>query len=116
MAAGWSLSPNPSSPAVSSCVVSASRARSTSNTQVLDQPLPDFQAVHLGGNHEAVMLKFLADAGIGPVWLRLGGDMTLFSYGIALAATDATPESIEEARAALRDGLLRRHFRFSYHK
>ena len=79
---------------------------------LLDQPLPGFQAVHLGGNHEAVMLKFLADAGIGPVWLRLGGDMTLFSYGIALAATDATPESIEEARATLRDRLPRRHFRF----
>ena len=79
---------------------------------LLDPPLPGFQAVHLGGNHEAVMLKFLVDAGVGPLWLRLGGDMTLFSYGIALALSDATPELIEEARVALRESLPRRHFRF----
>ena len=51
---------------------------------------------------------------IDMIWcrLRFGGDMTLFSYGITLTASEATPETIEEARIALRDALPRRHYRF----
>ena len=79
---------------------------------LLDEPLPGFEAVHLRGNHEAIMLQSLTDPRMARHWLRFGGDMTLFSYGITLTASEATPETIEEAQIALRDALPRRHYRF----
>ena len=47
--------------------------------------LPDCQAVHLLGNHDAWLLSFLVDPAIGPTWLRYGGDATMLSYGVRLA-------------------------------
>ncbi len=79
---------------------------------LLDQPLPGFESVYLRGNHEAVMVRSLADPRTARHWLGLGGDMTLCSYGITLTASEATPETITEARTALRDALPRRHYRF----
>jgi serine/threonine protein phosphatase 1 len=47
--------------------------------------VPDgFEAVHLLGNHERLMLDFWADTIHGPVWLSNGGDATLRSYGVEL--------------------------------
>jgi serine/threonine protein phosphatase 1 len=60
--------------------------RGLESSQVLDllieEPLPDFHAVYLVGNHDAWFLSFLVDAQIGPSWLRYGGDATLHSYGV----------------------------------
>jgi len=49
---------------------------------LLGRPLPEFETVHLMGNHERTLLDFLDDASLGPGWLRYGGRETLFSYGI----------------------------------
>ena len=49
---------------------------------LLELPLRRFRAVHLLGNHDAWLLAFLADPGIGPAWLRFGGDATVLSYGV----------------------------------
>lgn len=49
---------------------------------LLDQPLPDFEHVYLMGNHEQSLLEFLRNASIGPRWVRLGGNQSLYGYGV----------------------------------
>lgn len=60
--------------------------RGASSRQVIDtliaQPLAGFEAVHLLGNHEFFLRRFLSDPEIGDVWLINGGETTLQSYGI----------------------------------
>ncbi len=61
--------------------------RGAQSKQVLDllieQPIADFELVHLLGNHEHAMLDFLRNpAGIGTAWLGFGGQVTCLSYGI----------------------------------
>lgn len=50
-----------------------------------------FEAVFLKGNHEAALLDFLADPGIGPDWFAFGGGATLLSYGVS-------PDHVQRAR------------------
>jgi serine/threonine protein phosphatase 1 len=71
---------------------------------LLREPLPGFESVHLMGNHEDMMLGFLADAGAGPQWLANGGDATLVSYGVRDAAT-AAPAADGGADSDRMDGL-----------
>ncbi|WP_235017182.1 metallophosphoesterase family protein [Tistlia consotensis] len=60
--------------------------RGSASKQVIDtlieQPLDGFEAVHLMGNHEFFLHRFLDDPEIGDVWLMNGGETTLQSYGI----------------------------------
>jgi serine/threonine protein phosphatase 1 len=64
--------------------------------------LPDFTAVHLMGNHEDFMLRFLDDTSSGSGWFANGGVATLRSYGVEFAYDDLlSPER-------LRDRLSRR--------
>ncbi len=61
----------------------------------------------LKGNHEATMLNFLADPGIGPQWCQHGGKETLASYGveapISAADEDAWAAASEELEQNLPD-------------
>jgi serine/threonine protein phosphatase 1 len=50
--------------------------------RLLAQPLAGFEAVHLKGNHEDLMLEFLEKGTRGEVWMRNGADRTLESYGV----------------------------------
>jgi serine/threonine protein phosphatase 1 len=43
---------------------------------------PLFETVALKGNHEQMLLDFVADAELWPVYRRLGGAETLLSYGV----------------------------------
>ncbi|MBN8831074.1 MAG: serine/threonine protein phosphatase [Sphingomonadales bacterium] len=71
-----------------------------------------FHAHFLKGNHEEVMLAYIADPAAAKVWMRFGGSETLRSY-------DVTPPSADddaERHIAARDDLLERmpvaHLRF----
>jgi serine/threonine protein phosphatase 1 len=59
--------------------------RGPDSAQVLDHvlspPPPGFSRICLRGNHEAMMLAFLARPGYGASWLENGGCETLRSYG-----------------------------------
>lgn len=55
---------------------------------LIRKPLDGFRAVHLMGNHEAFLLRFLEDASIAPNWLANGGDATLLSYGVPIRFTE----------------------------
>ncbi len=62
-------------------------------------PGTGFETVHLRGNHEDFLLRFLADSGLAEVWLRNGAAATLHSYGVD---ADLPPT---EMRARLAAGL-----------
>lgn len=52
--------------------------------RLVERPLPGFRAVHLCGNHEDFLLRFLVDESVTPHWLHNGGDTTLASYGVPI--------------------------------
>lgn len=76
---------------------------------LLDEPLPGFDAVHLKGNHEDSLLRFLEDGGIGPSWMLYGGAETLMSYGIRPPPPAGREGEMERAQQELRARLPERH-------
>jgi len=76
---------------------------------LIDRPLPDFEHIHLLGNHEAFLLAVLDGVRDADVWLLNGGDETLRSYGIRLSEIIGDPAVL---RAALARNLPEAHERF----
>ncbi|MBY6202729.1 serine/threonine protein phosphatase [Maritalea mobilis] len=77
----------------------------------LTRDFPD-NVTCLMGNHERMMLDFLADpATRGPRWMRAGGNATLSSFGIdpEPLATGASPDAFREVarhlKSSMPDGL-----------
>lgn len=68
--------------------------------------------VFLIGNHEQVMMDFLADAPGSEHWLRYGGLETLESYGIEIHSEDLTRQSLSRVREAFRQALPERQRQF----
>ena len=77
--------------------------------RLLDHPLSGFERIHLLGNHEDSMLRFLTDVQVGPAWLTYGGGATLHSYGIKPPAGE---RDLVRAQAELRDRLPPHHLIF----
>jgi serine/threonine protein phosphatase 1 len=79
---------------------------------LLSEPLPGFERIHLKGNHEDTVLRFLEDEQVGPGWLAYGGAPTLYSYGIQPpdSATDA--DGLARAREELAQKLPPDHLAF----
>ncbi len=75
-------------------------------------PTPDFEVVCLKGNHDAWLLDFLDDPGIGPSWLNIGGQATLLSYGVGLSAELEPGKRLQAASEALRSALPSHHLHF----
>ena len=90
--------------------------RGSSSRQVIDhlvsEPLPQFDAVYLSGNHEEMMLAFLDDASVGPMWMFNGGDATLLSYGVDPTESGAIENKHQEMQIALKRNLPRAHIEF----
>ena len=62
----------------------------------------DGDVVMLRGNHEEMLLGFLADPeNEGPRWLRNGGLQTLLSYGVGGVTTASPPETLKDAAMRL---------------
>jgi serine/threonine protein phosphatase 1 len=78
--------------------------RGAGSCQVIDrllwEPLAASEIIHLCGNHDDFLLKFLEDPSVGPIWLKNGGTATVESYGV-----EVPPEPDREALRALRDRL-----------
>ena len=79
---------------------------------LLNEPLPGFESHHLKGNHEEIMLRFLADTSVGPSWLSFGGRETLRSYGIDPPHPYASAAELQRAQRALAERLPREHADF----
>lgn len=71
---------------------------------LLEAPLDGFEQVHLLGNHDEWLLRFLDDIDAGPGWLANGGFETLGSYGVALAERATAQERL----IALQEQLVER--------
>jgi serine/threonine protein phosphatase 1 len=80
--------------------------------RVLGPPPGDFDVVCLIGNHEQMMLDFLAGAGAGLGWLMNGGDATLASYGVPVAGEVYRREELVPLQQALIQRLPAAHRRF----
>jgi serine/threonine protein phosphatase 1 len=79
---------------------------------LLAPALPEFERVHLLGNHEAFMLDFYDNGHNGAVWVHNGGNTTLHSYGVTVKPNVRTDEELAEAALAFRDALPRAHVEF----
>ena len=79
---------------------------------LLDEPLAGFEPVYLRGNHEEMMLAFLEDPTMGPMWMFNGGDATLYSYGIGHQEGATPDERHVQLRRALQEALPARHLAF----
>lgn len=75
------------------------------------QPLPGFRSIHLMGNHEDFMVRFLEDPKVGPPWIVNGGNATLKSYGVSLQKV-YNEEALKEGRNQLMARLPPPHWMF----
>jgi serine/threonine protein phosphatase 1 len=79
---------------------------------LIDQPLEGFESVFLKGNHEAMMLQFLADARAASGWLEIGGNATLLSYGVKPKEEQSLLKRLAEAHSQLCERLPEHHLEF----
>jgi serine/threonine protein phosphatase 1 len=79
---------------------------------LLDQPLDGFEAIHLKGNHEAMMLQFLADPRAASGWLEIGGNATLLSYGVKPKEEQSLLKRLAEAQEQLQRNVPAAHLSF----
>lgn len=66
----------------------------------------------LKGNHEQVLLDYLANPVAAAAWLRFGGVETLQSYGVTPPDPDAEPDAHLRARDDLLEAMPAAHLRF----
>ncbi|MHA1107950.1 MAG: metallophosphoesterase family protein [Alphaproteobacteria bacterium] len=92
--------------------------RGSSSRQVVDyllgDPLPQFDIILLRGNHEEMMLSFLDDPEIAPMWMINGGEATLASYGIGEIQGETIERRNRNIQTALKERLPRSHVEFLY--
>lgn len=80
---------------------------------LLFSPPKGFDDIHfLKGNHEALLLDFLADPGGLDHWLMNGGDATMASYGVDVDLLNAMGAGPEAWRNAFTDVLPQLHRNF----
>lgn len=73
---------------------------------------PGIETCFLRGNHDQILLDFLADHSLGPYWRQVGGGETLFSYGVEPPATRKHMEEWRAAREAFAANMPERHLAF----
>ena len=79
---------------------------------LLHEPLPGFEPVHLKGNHEDMLLRFLEDKSVCLHWMQYGGDATCRSYGIEPLSAPAVADRSGWLQERLRAGLPQDHLDF----
>ena len=79
---------------------------------LLRDPLPGFQAVHLLGNHEDFLRRFLADGSVALTWFMNGGDATLRSYGVDPYEDANSLDWLRDLSAAFQEHLPSDHVGF----
>lgn len=79
---------------------------------LLDHPPPVDEVVHLLGNHEETMCRFLVDPWIGENWLRFGGLETLKSYGVAPDPDLPAEERLRRMQEGFSLAVPERHWAF----
>jgi serine/threonine protein phosphatase 1 len=73
---------------------------------------PNVEARFLRGNHDQLLLDFLADHSMGPYWQRVGGHETLQSYGVEPPDSRGHMDAWREARDLFAANLPPAHLEF----
>ncbi len=94
---------------------------------LIGEPLAGFESVHLLGNHDAFLRRFLDGEDVAAIWMMNGGGATLRSYGLDVAALTgpwpggdapalhaALAAAVPEAHRAFLDGLALSHIEGDY--
>lgn len=79
--------------------------------ELINRSLPGFDAIHLMGNHERMLLDFLDDPSVLKPWLDNGGMATLLSYRVKVSAGTSI-ESAENLRNELKSAMPESHINF----
>lgn len=79
---------------------------------LIEAPLPGFETVHLIGNHEEFLIRFLEEPATAPLWMMNGGDATCRSYGADPDAAGHGGDRFESLRRALKAALPETHLEF----
>jgi len=74
-----------------------------------------FEEIHVMGNHEDILLQFLADVRCGPHWFAYGGMDTLSSYGVRPPGLMAVEADLLRAQADLKGKVPPTHLDFLRH-
>jgi serine/threonine protein phosphatase 1 len=77
--------------------------------RLIKEPIAGAQSIHLKGNHEDAMLRFLDAQSGGEQWLSLGGGATAMSYGVKPKVQRDSPASLEVLRAELCEAIPASH-------
>ncbi len=75
-------------------------------------PPTGFTPIYLKGNHEEMVLNFIAGAEILEDWLAVGGRSTLMSYGVTLPGMDSGRRHAKQVRKDFVDALPQTHLDF----
>ncbi|HEV2678759.1 MAG TPA: metallophosphoesterase family protein [Aliidongia sp.] len=77
--------------------------------RLIDNPLDNVTAIHLKGNHEAMMMAFFEQPEeVGPKWFAIGGAATVASYGLPWRGGQELPRLAQD----LSDRLPKSHHDF----
>jgi len=79
---------------------------------LIDEPLSGFECIFLRGNHEEAFLKFLKDVSVGPSWFRIGGDATVYSYGVRIPLDVAPDQRFAYISERLSEAVPANHLAF----
>ncbi len=79
---------------------------------LLGELMSPFDTHFLKGNHEAAMLQFLSEPGMGPRWIEHGGAETMVSYGIRPPRSRTATDEWAMASQELNRVLPRAHLQF----
>lgn len=71
-----------------------------------------FERIHLKGNHEDAMLRFMEDESRGAGWLAIGGRATLLSYGVKVPKDLTREEELQHIWLDLRLRMPLEHLEF----
>jgi serine/threonine protein phosphatase 1 len=71
-----------------------------------------FKTEYLHGNHEEFFLRFLEDPSILEMWVALGGQSTLMSYGVQVPGMGFSTERARKVREELLQAMPREHLEF----
>jgi serine/threonine protein phosphatase 1 len=73
---------------------------------------PPLYRIPICGNHDDLFLNFLVEEHFDPVWIELGGDKTLMSYGIDAAQLLRNDPGGRQLKMAARDAVPISHIKF----
>ncbi|NQV56656.1 MAG: serine/threonine protein phosphatase [Rhodospirillales bacterium] len=79
---------------------------------LLSDPFPHFAKIHLKGNHEDALLRFVDLPEIGREWFTYGGLTTLISYGVRINSNSPTPDQMESLQKEFVSNLPAAHLAF----